>query len=349
MRSSNPKFISILLVFCLIWLIIRFFLPLFSPFLLGTLLALSAEPMVRFLQTKLHVPRSVSSGIGVSMAFSLLAILLLCLCAFLIRELSRLGHVLPDLGQTAKTGISLLQSWLLQLSYRTPDSIQPILAQNVNRLFSDGTALLDRATGYLVGLAGSLLSHIPDSAFSLGTAFISSFLISAKLPRIRRSLLRRIPRERLRSLLNTLKRIRRTIGGWLTAQCKLVGVSFVILFLGLVILQIPHALMWASTICLVDAFPVLGTGTVLLPWSLVCLLQGDTPRAIGLVSTYLAVTLTRSMLEPKFLSRHLGLDPLATLIALYAGFRLWGIGGMVLAPILTVIAIQIASERPSDA
>ena len=95
MRSSNPKFISILLVFCLIWLIIRFFLPLFSPFLLGTLLALSAEPMVRFLQTKLHVPRSVSSGIGVSMAFSLLAILLLCLCAFLIRELSRLGHVLP--------------------------------------------------------------------------------------------------------------------------------------------------------------------------------------------------------------------------------------------------------------
>ena len=135
MRSSNPKFISILLVFCLIWLIIRFFLPLFSPFLLGTLLALSAEPMVRFLQTKLHVPRSVSSGIGVSMAFSLLAILLLCLCAFLIRELSRLGHVLPDLGQTAKTGISLLQSWLLQLSYRTPDSIQPILAQNVNRLF----------------------------------------------------------------------------------------------------------------------------------------------------------------------------------------------------------------------
>ena len=121
-----------------------------------------------------------------------------------------------------------------------------------------------------------------------------------------------------------------------------------ILFLGLVVLRIPYALPWAAGICLVDAFPILGTGTVLLPWGLVCLLQGDTARAIGLISLYVAVSLTRSMLEPKFLSRHLGLDPLVTLIALYAGFRLWGIGGMILAPILTVVTIQIVSERPGS-
>jgi sporulation integral membrane protein YtvI len=177
---------------------------------------------------------------------------------------------------------------------------------------------------------------------------ISAFLISAKLPKIRRILLRRIPRERLRALLDTVKRVRRILSSWLTAQCKLTGVSFVILFLGLVILRIPHALLWASVICLVDALPVLGTGTVLLPWSLICFLQGDSPRAIGLASTYVVVTLTRSLLEPKFLGRHLGLDPLVTLIALYAGFRLWGIGGMILAPILTVITIQITSEHPRN-
>ena len=348
MRPGSPKFSSIIFAFLLVWLAIRFFLPLFSPFVLGTLLALSAEPMVRFLHKKLHIPRSISAGIGISMAFSLLAMLLLCLCAFLVRELSSLGKVLPDLGQTAKAGFSLVQNWLLQLSSHSPESLQPVLQQNVNRFFSDGAALLDKAIGYLLGLAGSLLSHVPDSAFSLGTALISAFLISAKLPRLRRYLLRRIPREWLRSLLDAVKRMRHILGGWFTAQCKLVGVSFVILFLGLVILQIPHALLWAGAICLVDAFPILGTGTVLLPWSLVCLLQGDPPRAIGLVSVYIVVTLTRSMLEPKFLSRHLGLDPLITLIALYAGFRLWGIGGMILAPILTVIAIQIATERPAD-
>ena len=348
MHPGRSKFSTILLVFFLVWLTIRFFLPLFSPFLLGSLLALSAEPMVRFLHKKLHVPRSISAGIGVGMAFSLLAMVLLCLCGFLLRELGSLGRVLPDLGQTAKNGFSLIQSWLLQLSSRTPESLQPILEQNVNRFFSDSAALLDKAIGYLLGMAGALLSHIPDSALSLGTALVSAFLISARLPRLRRYALRRIPREWLRVLGNTLKRIRQTVGHWFTAQCKLVGVSFVILFLGLVILQIPYALVWAAAICLVDAFPVLGTGTVLLPWSLICLLQGDSPRALGLVSTYVVVTLTRSMLEPKFLSSHLGLDPLITLIALYAGFRLWGIGGMILAPILTVIAIQITMEHSGN-
>lgn len=348
MHSGNSKFPVLLLAFFLVWLAIRFVLPLFSPFLLGTLLALSAEPMVRFLQKKLHVPRTVSAGIGVSIAFSLLSMLLLCLCAFLLRELGALGRVLPDLGQTAKSGFSLVQNWLLQLSSRTPESLQPILQQNVNRFFSDGAALLDKAIGYLLGLAGTLLSRVPDSALSLGTAFLSSFLISAKLPRIRRYLLRKIPRKWLRFLVDAARRVRRILDCWLTAQCKLVGVSFVILFLGLVILRIPYALLWAGVICLVDAFPVLGTGTVLLPWSLVCLLQGDTARAIGLTSTYIAVTLTRSMLEPKFLSRHLGLDPLVTLIALYVGFRLWGLGGMILSPVLTVIAIQITSKPSVD-
>lgn len=348
MRPGRAKISSILFSFLLVWLAIRFFLPLFFPFLLGTLLALSAEPMVRFLHRKLHAPRPVSAGIGVSMAFTLLAMVLLCLCAFLIRELGSLGRVLPDLGQTAKTGFSLIQNWLLQLSTHTPDSLQPILRQNVNRFFSDGAALLDKVIGYFLGLAGNLLSQVPDSALSLGTALISAFLISARLPKLRRSFLRRIPRERLRSLVDTASQIRRILASWLSAQCKLVIISFVILFLGLVILQIPHALLWASVICLVDALPVLGTGTVLLPWSLVCLLQGDTARAIGLASVYAVTALTRSMLEPKFLGRHLGLDPLATLIALYAGFRLWGIGGMILAPILTVITIRITSERPAD-
>lgn len=347
LRPGNPKFSSVIFLFFLVWLAIRFFLPLFSPFLLGALLAVSAEPMVRFLHKRLRVPRGISAGIGVSMSFALLAMVLLSLCAFLLRELGSLANVLPDLGDTAKTGFSLIRNWLLQLSAHAPESIRPVLRQNADNLFSDGTALLDRGIGWLLGLAGSLLTHVPDSALSLGTAVISAFLISSRLPGIRRFLLRRIPKDWLRSLRETGKQLRLVLGGWLTAQCKLTAVSFVISFLGLVILRIPYALTCALGICLVDAFPVLGTGTILLPWSLVCMLQGDTARAIGLTSTYAVITLTRSMLEPKLLGHHLGLDPLVTLMALYAGFRLWGIGGMLLAPVLTVTAMQVSALRNS--
>ena len=80
MRSDKRKFFSILFAFLLVWLAIRFFLPLFSPFLLGTLLALAAEPMVAFLQKRLRLPRGISAGIGVSLAFTQLSLFVLCLC-----------------------------------------------------------------------------------------------------------------------------------------------------------------------------------------------------------------------------------------------------------------------------
>ena len=98
-------------------------------------------------------------------------------------------------------------------------------------------------------------------------------------------------------------------------------------------------------VSLIDSLPVLGTGAVLLPWALICLLQQETARAIGLVGIYVVISITRSVLEPKFLGRQLGLDPLVTLFALYAGYKLWGIGGMLLAPLLAVTAIQLVPGK----
>ena len=115
MRPAVKKTISVLAAFFAVWLAARFLLPLCFPFLLGALLAFAAEPMVGFLQ-KRRVPRCVCSGIGVSMAFCFLAMLVLILCAFALRELRRVAGVLPDLEDTAKSGIGLLQSWLLELA-----------------------------------------------------------------------------------------------------------------------------------------------------------------------------------------------------------------------------------------
>lgn len=345
MGSGVKTLLSMLTVFLAVWLASRFLLPLLSPFLLGTLLALAAEPMVRFLSGKLHVPRGISAGIGVGMAFCFLALVFLLLCAFLVRELGNLTGMLPYLEDTARSGLSLLQVWLLDLTTHTPKSIQPLLQENVTNLFSDGAALVNKGLHFLLGFVGNLLSHIPDSALSLGTAVISGFMISAKLPKIKKWLLLRIPREKLRPIWETAKGIKTALLGWLFAQFKLMAMTMMILMLGFTILRIPYAPLWAAGIALVDALPVLGTGTILLPWALICFLQQDGARAAGLLGTYVAAALIRSALEPRLLGRHLGLDPLVTLMALYAGYKLWGIGGMILAPMLTVAAIQIVPGR----
>lgn len=346
LRFGIKTTVSVLAVLLAVWLTARLLLPLFFPFLLGLLLALAAEPMVSFLHNR-RVPRVVSAGIGVSMAFCFLALLVMLLCAFLLRELRMAARVLPDLEDTAKSGISLLQSWLLELASHTPEGVQGLLRDNVTSFFSNGTQLLDQAIRYVLGLAGSFLGHIPDSALSLGTAVISSFLISVRLPKIRAWLKQRLPREKLCPTLAALKRMKSAVGGWLLAQLKLMGVTFTILTLGFVLLRIAYAPLWALAVSFVDALPVLGTGTVLIPWALICFLREDGARAVGLLGIYAVISLTRSMLEPRLVGRHLGLDPLVTLMALYAGYKLWGIGGMILAPLLTVTVLQaIPGRRP---
>lgn len=345
MSPGLKSIISAIFILFGLWLGAKVLLPLFSPFLLGLMLALAAEPMVGFLNRKLHVPRSVSSGLGVSMTFCLLAMLLLVLCAFLFRELKALGSALPAIENAAISGLTLAKGKLLEMVDKTPQSIQPLLRENTLALFSDSTTILGKVAGWCLSLAGNLLSHLPNSALGLGTAAISGFMISAKLPRIRTWLQKRIPQQRLRSFLAAWKRIKSAVLGWLTAQCKLMGLTYCLLVLGLMLLRIPKAPLWALAVALVDALPVLGTGTVLLPWALLCFLQADGGRAVGLLGLYAVITLTRSSLEPRLLGQHLGLDPLVTLMAMYAGFKLWGLAGMIFAPVLTVSAIQLLPQK----
>lgn len=344
MRIGTKSIISVFLVFFVAWAAARVLLPLFSPFLLGGLLALAAEPMVAFLRRKTRLPGALCTGLGVTMAMALVTLGILLLCGLLVRELGALAGVLPDLGEAARAGTAALEGKLLELVTHTPQSIQPILQKNVAALFSGGAALVDQILRYLLGLAGNLLSHVPDSALGLGTGIISAYLISAKLPKLRHWLLRRLPREKLRAMAAAGRRVKGAVAGWLMAQCKLMLATFAIVAVGLIWLRVPYGPLWALGIALVDALPVLGTGAVLLPWAAICLIQDNLPRALGLLGVYLTVTLVRSMLEPRLVGRHMGLDPLAALAALYAGYQLWGIGGMILAPLLTVLAIQLVNK-----
>ena len=345
MRTGIKTLLPLVLLLISLWLGLKFFLPILFPFALGMGLALSAEPVVSLLEKRLRLPRPLASGIGVSAAFGVITLLVLTVCAFLIRELGLLARVLPDLSLAVNGGLNSLQSWLLSMAERVPRSIAPLLRDNVTTLLSDGTAVVDTGIQYLLGLAGNILSHVPDSALSLGTAIISGFMISAKLPKLRRWVTKHLTRERLQPVITGWKRLKAAVCGWLLAQLKLAGVTLGILMAGLTLLRVEYAPLWALGISLVDAFPVLGTGTILLPWALICFLQADTARAIGLIGVYTVISLVRSVLEPRLVGKELGLDPLLTLIALYAGYKLWGIGGMLLAPLLTVTAMQLLPRK----
>lgn len=341
MNPGIKKVLTVLTAVLGIYLAVQYLLPLALPFLLGGLLALAAEPIVRFLSERLRCPRPLAAGVGVTMAFFLLALVIMILCALLIRELQILAGILPDLENTMRSGMNSLSSWLMGLAQKAPGGLGTLLSDQITDFFSGGAALLDRVMGYLLSFATGVLSRVPDSALLFGTGIISSFMISAKLPRLRALFREKFPEARLRPIWDTLSRLKSALGGWLKAQVKLCGVTFLVTTVGLVLLRVEYGVFWALVIALVDAVPILGAGTALIPWSLVSFLQGDRILAFGLLGIYGAVAVTRSVLEPKLVGQQLGLDPLLTLAALYAGYRLWGFGGMLLAPLLAVTVTQI--------
>lgn len=330
-----------------IWIFIQYGLPVLLPFLLGAALALAAEPPVRLMERKLHLPRFLAAGIGVTAVFVLLIALATILIALIIREAGQLSRIMPQLADAARQGLSSLENWLLSLAANAPDGIQPVLENTVVSLFSGSGATMDRFADRLLGVAAGVFSWIAGSALTVATAVLAAFMISARLPILRQAAARRLPSVWKERYLPALKELKTGLLGWLTAQLKLSGITLAQLLVGFWLLRIPYAPIWALVVALVDAFPVLGTGTVLIPWSIICLLQGQTIRGAGLFGLYAVVWLVRSILEPRLLGKELGLDPLLTLLAVYAGYKLLGLPGMILSPMLAVAAVRLlkAAEK----
>lgn len=341
MYSGIRKYLPAVLGLAGAIVFVRYLLPLLLPFILGAAVALSAEPLVGFLCSRLRLKRPLATGIGISAAFSFLALALMVLGAFALRQVKNLVLYLPELESSLQLGMDTADRTLRNLTGKVPGELGVVLTRNVDSLISGGDGLISRATAFLLKLASGVLSHVPGSAIAIATGIISSFMISAKLPDIRHRFHNLLSAEKMAPVISGAARLKKALLGWLKAQAKLSAVTFFLMLLGFFLLRIPRAPLWAMTVALVDAFPILGTGAVLVPWSIISFLQGDTVPAFGLLGLYAAAALSRSVLEPRFLGKHLGLDPLVTLVALYVGFRLWGIAGMILAPVIAVAATQL--------
>lgn len=341
---STEKILKGGAIFLGLWLGVKYLLPLMLPFLIGGGIALAAEPAVSFGQRKLGLSRGLSAGVGVTVTLLFLVGLVSVVGMILVRELGNIAGAMPNLEQSARQGMVLLQDWLVGVTERTPEGVRPVLTRSVLNFFNDGTALVEQVSQRIPGVISSVISWVPDGVLGIAAGLLSAFLISARLPKLRRAVSKKLPQSWGDKYLPALRRMRKALGGWFKAQGKLALVTYAIVGVGFLILRIPYALAWAALVALVDAVPMLGTGTALIPFAVVSLLQGENFRAVGLVCIFAAAMLTRTTLEPRLVGRHLGLDPLLTLVCLYLGYRFWGILGMIIAPILATAAVSAISS-----
>jgi sporulation integral membrane protein YtvI len=331
---TGRRVIMILGAVLALWLGTKYLTPLVLPFLLVGAVALLAEPGVRMGQRALKLPRGVASAAGVTLSLLLLAGIVFSLAALLLRELASLAGRLPDLQNTASEGMIVLQDWLVSAADKAPEGVRPVLTRTVLNAFDGGNVLMDRVSAQVPEAVTKIVSGVPSSLLGIGTGVLSAYMISFRLPALRQLACGYLPEKWRGQYLPALKRVRKTLGLWLLAQGKLMLVTWGIVSAGFLILGIYSGPFWAVLIALVDAVPLLGTGIILVPWAVVKLLQGQQFYAVVLLSVFAAATIARSTLEPRFVGKHLGIDPLLTLLALYVGYRVWGFVGLIAAPML---------------
>lgn len=322
-------------------LFVKFLLPVLLPFFVGLGVALLAQKPVAFCTRRLRLPRWLAAFFCVLLLYALLGTGLFFLGRILFGELSGFLRELPALLASLSAPVERLKASLEALAGRLPDGLGTGLRASIDSFFQSGSVLGARAYEWLFRQASGFLAGLPGGVLFAVAAVVSSFMFAAELPQLRAMAAEKLTAP-LRASLGTFRRnLQTTLGAWLVAQLKLMGVTFLILTAGLLLLYTDYPLLFALLITLVDALPVFGTGTVLLPWSLIEFLHGNTGRGLGFLILYAVAALTRQSLEPRLVGRQIGLHPLLTLIALYTGFRLCGVPGMILFPISAILLKQL--------
>lgn len=288
--------------------------------------------------------RGAAAGICLLAALAALGGLLWLPVHRLVRELSELSSGLPEilsaLSGTLSRWETLLSAWLA----KAPEGLRGILEQAIRGTEESLTALPGKLSSRVLGWLPTIAAAAPNLLLSAVTAVLGTYFISASYPELLHGAARLLP-ERALCRARLLRRdLRRTLGRWFRAQLIMLAITFAVLSAAFLLLRVRYALLLALGTAVVDALPVLGTGTVLLPWAAYEVLTGGVPLGLGLAITYAAVTLLHQSIQAKLLGDSLGLHPLAALLSVYAGFRIWGVWGMISFPILAVSLRQIADS-----
>ena len=320
-----------------LWLGITLVLPATLPFWIGLLIARIARRPAAFLADRCHLPRRLASGLSVFCLFCAMGAGVYWICRAACGELEHVSRELPSLLSSLSAPVGRLRRWLFRAAGQVPGFAGDMLQQSVDELFQDGSVVAEQGVSAVLSVATTTLTSLPGLFLFLITTVLSSFMLCSRYEAIAAFCAQKVPAAWQRRFQTTVSSLRSALSAWFKAQCRLIGLSFLLLSAGLLLLQTSFPLLAAGLIALIDALPVFGAGTVLLPWSLICFLQGDPRRGVGLLLLYGLVYTLRAVLEPRLVGKQAGVSPLLTLLAVYAGYRFLGVAGMILFPIAAVV------------
>ncbi|MBQ8350595.1 MAG: sporulation integral membrane protein YtvI [Clostridia bacterium] len=313
------------------------------PFVFAWVMAYFARPIALRLHRHTRLSVGVLSIILVFLFLAVCGVLLFFAARQAVLELVAFGERFASETWFADWTASV-NAWWADVTARFP-FLAALGGEKAGTLTDLVTEWLSTAGSQLgdtaLRAAGALASALPNSIIFLLVTLAAAFYFALDLGGIHHALLAIMP-EKMQRVTGKLKDgAWQTMIGYLRAYLLLLLVTLVLLLVGFLLLRVPYAVLLAALISLLDLLPIIGVGTLLIPWGIVSCLTGNLATGIGLFALYAVIALVRQFLEPKLIGQHLGLHPLLALLATYAGLRLFGFWGLMLLPGALMILRQL--------
>lgn len=341
-----------LVLWCIgLWAAVRLGPPLvslFAPFLLAFFVAWGLSPLVRWLYTRLRLPRQASTLGLLLLVFLALGALVWALVSAAVGEIAALAldwegllaslqTLVEDLGARFSRGMELL-----------PASLRTAVETLTQRLFDWLETVIPRFLSAGMDSAANVARSLPSFAVASVVFVMAAYFFTVDFPRLRSLVADKLP-QGPRTLFSQIRRAASVgFGGYIRSQLILsVGVFFILLG-GLLLVRQPYFLLLALALAILDFIPIIGSGTVMVPWAVIDVVLGDYRHALGLMAVWGLVALFRRVAEPKILGDQTGLPPLLSLASVYAGMKLAGVAGMILGPVLCLVALNLCRSGVLD-
>lgn len=315
------------------------------PFIIAIFIAFFMNPLVNFFEKKARMPRGLAVLVSLLLILSIFAGLITLLVVEIVSGANYLGEVVPKHLVTVVDYIEdLIVQQILPLYNQTAALFknldtgqQDTILDNIQNV---GQTIATTAGNFIQSFFQNIpgiIGWIPNTATVLVFSALATFFISKDWYRLSNLSNKLLPDKVYVSTIRIIKDLKRALFGFIKAQFTLVSITTVTVLIGLLFLKVRYSITIALICGLVDIVPYLGTGTIFIPWIIFEFISGNTSLGIGLSVLYTIVIVQRQLIEPKVLSSSIGLDPLATLVALFVGYKMIGILGLIAGPVTLVI------------
>lgn len=351
MKIYAKALINILIsatVFSIVWFLLPRLLALFAPFLVGWCIAQLASPIVKFFEDKIRLKRKAGSAFVIIAVIGLIVFLIYLLMNVLIREGIGLLQALPGLMASVRADLEEVAESVGDLFEKLPEQIRPGTLDFGGQIQNFLGDMLEKLGSPTLIAVGNFAKYLPTFLIGVVMSLLSSYFFVADREYILQWLRGHIPDGARARYVLIRRSMVRALGGYLKAQLKIEIWMYLLLVIGLWIMQVNYVWLIALGIAFLDFLPFFGTGTVMIPWAVIKMLNGDLRMAVGLLIVWGVGQLARQIIQPKIVGDSIGMPPLPTLFLLYLGYRLYGVIGMIVSVPVGLILYSMYQEGVFD-